>query len=174
MSEYNWSSTFLELFDRCLKRYRSGDEGFTGYYSEDDSAFLRSIGCKPREFFDFVEDYGDDGDPTPSNALLIASVRRDYLLTVMDGEISSHEIRPSELPPKSAELDGIPWLPRIIEKARGKLRGELDPEIMYSCGGDRSFLRRHKIAPADFLRAVWAYEDDTKEIVNFVKNYSRQ
>lgn len=172
MSEYNWNTTFLDLFDRCLEKYNSGDTDFENYYSEEDSAFLKSIGYKPREFFDFIEDYGDDGDPTPGNALLIASVRRDYLHTVMNGELSSHEIKPSELPPKNEEIDGIVWLPRIIVKAKGKLRGELDPEIMFSCGGDRAFLRRHDIAPADFLRAVWAFFDEPDKIVDYVKNYS--
>ena len=40
---YQWDSTFVELFERCLERYRSGDEDFNGYYTEDDIAFLKSI-----------------------------------------------------------------------------------------------------------------------------------
>ena len=32
---YQWDSTFVELFERCLERYRSGDEDFNGYYTED-------------------------------------------------------------------------------------------------------------------------------------------
>ncbi|NRB76342.1 MAG: hypothetical protein HRU46_18430 [Verrucomicrobiales bacterium] len=44
---------------------------------------------------------------------------------------------------------------------------------MFSCGGDRNFLRTHDIAPSDFLRAVWAAGDDDSKIVDFVKQYSK-
>lgn len=172
MSNYSWDTTFVELFERCLARYRAGDEDFEAYYSDDDREFLRSIGYKSREFFDFVEDFGDGGSPSLTTAVMIASVRRDFLDVVLGGEISSHEIKPEELPGKQEELDGIAWLPRIIVKARGKLRGELDPDIMFCCGGDRNFLRTHDIAPADFLRAVWAAGDDDGKIVDFVKTHS--
>ncbi len=172
MSDYQWDSTFVELFERCLARYRNGDEDFSGYYSDADLEFLTSIGYKPRELFDFVEDFGDEGEPSLTTAVMIASVRRDYLRHMMEGRLSDLEIQPDELPGQSEELDGIVWLPRIIIKARGKLRGELDPNIMFSCGGDRHFLRTHGIAPADFLRAVWSADDDNSKIVKFVKSYS--
>ena len=174
MSNYQWDTTFAALFDRCLTRYRSGDEDFANYYSGEDIAFLTSIGYKPREFFDFVEDFGDGGEPTLTTAIMIASVRRDYLRHVMGGKLSGHEITPDELPGKQDELDGVVWLPRIIMKARGKLRGELDPNIMFSCGGDRHFLRTHDIAASDFLRAVWSAGDDDAKILKFVKSYSTE
>ncbi len=171
MSNYTWDSTFAELFERCLAKYKTGDEDYTGYYSDEDMAFLKSIGYKPREFFDFVEDYGDGGEPSLSTAIMIASVRRDFLDVVMNGVISDKEIDPSTLPPKPEAMDGIVWLPRIIAKARAKLRGELDPNSMFCCGGDRNFLRTHDIAPADFLRVVWAAEDDDSKILDYVKNH---
>ncbi|MEM9280284.1 MAG: DUF5069 domain-containing protein [Verrucomicrobiota bacterium] len=173
MNQYSWDSTFYQLFARSLERYRSGDYSLNSYYAEEDLTFLRSIGYKPREFFDFVEDFGDGGDPSLATAIMIASVRRDYLHHVMDGELSSHEISPDELPGKAEALGGMPWLPRIIKKARAKLRGELDPDIMYCCGGDRHFLRSHDIAPADFLRAVWSADDDDEAIVEFVKQHGK-
>jgi len=74
-----------------------------------------------------------------------------------------------KLPPKDAQLGGIEWLPRIIEKAHAKLRGEMPPELMYCCGGDRAFLREHGIHPADFLREVWAAGDDVQRILSFVR-----
>ncbi len=169
MTEYSWDTTFLDLFDRALARYKSGDTDFTGYYTEDDQAFLKSIGYKPREFFDFVEDFADGGDPSPSTAVLIAAVRRDYFKTIQNGELSDQEVKPSELPGKGEELGGIRWLPRIIRKAEGKLRGELDPDIMFSCGGDRAFLHQNDIHPADFLRVVWAAKGDADYVVNYVK-----
>jgi hypothetical protein len=173
MNDYRWDSAFTDLFNRCVERYRDGDSDYEGYYSGEDMAFLTSIGYKPREFFDFVEDYADGGEPSPSTAVMIASVRRDYLRHIMHGELSSHVIDPASLPGKTESIDGIVWLPRILVKARGKLRGELDPNTMFCCGGDRKFLREHDIAPADFLRAVWAAGDDDTKVIEYVKKYSR-
>lgn len=172
MSNYAWDTTFVDLFDRCLARYRAGDADFQSYYSEADLAFLQSIGYKPREFFDFIEDHGDGGEPSLTTAVMIASVRRDYLHTVMGGELSRTEITPDQLPAKDSEMEGVRWLPRILMKARAKLRGELNPEIMYCCGGDRRFLREHDIAPADFLRAVWAAGDDDAKVLAYVRKAS--
>ncbi len=174
MSHYSWDTQFTELFERCLARYRSGDEDFTRYYSAGDLAFLTSIGYKPREFFDFVEDFGDGGDPSLTTAVMIASARRDYLQVVMGGELSDREVTPDQLPPRDAELDGFRWLPRILVKARAKLRGELHPEIMFCCGGDRAFLREHDVAPADFLRVVWASDGDDARVLAHLKNGGRR
>ena len=170
MSQYAWDTTFTELFERCLERYRAGDEDFTSYYSEADLAFLDSIGYQPRELFDFVEDHADYGEPSIASAVMTASVRRDYLNVIMKGEKSDRELMPDDLPARDAELGGIVWLPRIIAKAEAKLRGELNPDIMFGCGGDRNFLKEHDIAPADFLRAVWAANGDHQEILEYVQS----
>jgi hypothetical protein len=172
MNNYHWDTLFIDLFDRCARRYRGGDRHFPTYYTAADQIFLRDIGYKPREFFDFVEDHCDGGEPTISMSILIASVRRDYLHWEMNGQLSDHEITPDQLPPKTDELAGFVWLPRILAKARGKLRGELHPEIMYGCGGDRGFLRRHQIAASDFLRAVCRAGDDDAAIVGFVRQHA--
>lgn len=170
---YSWDSSFSALFDRCLIRYRSGDTDYSGYYSADDLAFLDSIGYQPREFFDFVEDLAEIGEPSLTTAVMIASVRRDYLTEIMHGAKSDQVLDPATLPAKTSEVDGYVWLPRILVKARAKLRGELDPNTMYSCGGDRAFLKRHDIAPADFLRAVWAAGDDDAKVIDYVKRHSK-
>lgn len=174
MNHYQWDSRFVALFERCLELYRNGNEDFTTYYSDEDSEFLTSIGYKPREFFDFVEDFADGGEPSLSTAVMIASARRDYLRWEMGGELSDHEIRPDELPGKGEELGGYVWLPRILVKARGKLRGELDPDIMFCCGGDRKFLRDNNIAPADFLRAVWSAGDDDEKMIDFMAKHGER
>lgn len=171
-ASYTWSTRFLSLFAACTARFRSGDKDFTQYYSPDDLAFLVSIGYKPREFFDFVEDHVNYGDPTPEASLLVAAVRRDYLQVIQHGQLSSRETTPDQLPPKPQEVEGIPWLPRLIAKARLKLKGEMDPEIMYGCGGDRQFFTKYDIHPADFLRTVWAAGDDDARIVAYVKSHA--
>ncbi len=174
MTEYQWDSAFAELFERCLARYRSGDRNFEDYYSTEDIAFLSSIGCKTREFFDFVEDFAEMGEPTLTTAVMIASARLDYLREVMRGEKSTHVLDSATLPAKTDELAGHVWLPRILAKARAKLRGELDPDSMYCCGGDRAFLRRHDIAPSDFLRAVWSAGDDDSKVIDFINRRGKK
>ncbi len=169
----NWNEQFTDLFDRCVTLYRGGNTELGSYYSNEDLQFLRGIGCKPRELFDFIEDYVDERDPTPTTALLIAAVRRDYLEVVQGGQLSEVEITREDLPTFGDTLGEIPYLPRILTKARAKLRGELDPDIMYCCGGDRKFLREHGIHPADFLRHVWAAGDDEGKIVELVIPASR-
>ena len=74
-----WDEQFLTLFRRCVDEYRSGNSDFGSYYSPEDLEFLRSIGYKPRELFDFVEDLVDEGVPSEPAALLVAAARRDYL-----------------------------------------------------------------------------------------------
>lgn len=166
-----WNDTFLALFERCLKLHAAGNKDFPSYYDEKDRQFLASIGYKEREFFDFIEDLNDDQEPSASTALLIAAVRRDYLQTVQHGQTSSHVLRFEELPTFGETLLDIAYLPRIIAKARAKLRGELDPEIMYGCGGDRHFLRTHGDKhPADFLRHVWAAGSDDDKIAHYVQS----
>ena len=164
-----WNDKFLALFDRCVATCRSGNRDFTTCHTPGDLAFLAEIGYQIREFFDFVEDFCDEGEPSASTALLIAAVRRDYFLTVQQGVISEQILTRDEIPTFGDELLGIPYLPRILAKARAKLRGELDPDLMFCCGGDRHFLKNHgDIHPADFLRWVWAVGDDDGKLAAWV------
>jgi hypothetical protein len=165
-----WNDTFLALFDRCVSRYRAGDLDFEGYYSPADLDFLREIGCQTREFFDFVEDFCEDNNPSPSTALLVAAVRRDYFITVQHRiPCSGPVLTRDDVPGFGEELAGMAYLPRILAKARAKLRGTLDPDLMFGCGGDRNFLRKHgNLHPADFLRQVWAAADNDHGVASWV------
>lgn len=172
MSSYTWSSTFSALFTRCVTAYSAGQRDFNAWFSPADDAFLKSIGYTRQEFFDYVDDhvrYAPSG-PTAETALLVAAVRRDYLRVVQKGVTSSRIVKPSELPAKSAAVEGISWLPRLIAKARAKLRGEMDPDTMYGCGGDRGFFDEWDLDPADFLRVTWAAEEDDSKIIQYVKD----
>lgn len=169
-----WNDAFLALFDRCTARYQSGDSDFEKYYSPEDLKFLGQIGYQPREFFDFVEDFCDGGVPSISTALLVAAVRRDYFFTVQDGKTSDVRLTADDIPSFGEELHGIAYLPRIIAKGRAKLRGELDPDLMFSCGGDRNFLAKNgDIHPADFLRHLWAAGDDEAKLAAWVKEQAK-
>lgn len=167
-----WNDRFIDLFERCAKRYRAGDTDFTRYYDDPrDADLLAEIGYKPREFFDFVEDFCEEGTPSPSTALLVAAARRDYFQTIMKGRPGEKNLTASDIPTFGDELEGIAYLPRILAKARAKLRGELDPDLMYGCGGDRAFLQRNgKRDLADFLRQVWAAGDDSSRIAAWIRS----
>lgn len=169
-----WNDHFLDLFTRCEDRYRNGDTDYTQYYDRNDRALLASIGYQPREFFDFVEDYCEESEPSPSTALLIAAVRRDYFRVIMNGQTAEPLVTHDTIPAKPDEFDGIPYLPRILAKARGKLRGALDPDLMFCCGGDRGFLHEHGLHPADFLRQVWAAGDDDSQVASWIRNQNQQ
>ncbi len=165
-----WNDTFLTLFDHCVAAYQAGDHDFENYYKNEDYTFLSSIGCQPREFFDFVEDFCGESEPSISTALLIAAVRRDYFMTVQKGIHSREILRPKDLPTFGDELEGMTYLPRILAKGRAKLCGELDPDIMFGCGGDRHFLKKYAdIHPADFLRHLWAAGDDDARMAAWIK-----
>lgn len=166
----HWNDTFLDLFDRCVTAYRSGNRDFESYYSPHDLEFLTEIGCRTREFFDFVEDFCEDNAPSPATALLVAAARRDYFLNVQMGAAEDGpDLTRDDVPTFGEELGGVHYLPRILAKARAKLRGKLDPDLMYGCGGDRNFLRKHgNLHPADFLRQVWAARDDDQKVLAWV------
>ena len=170
-----WEAHFSDLFAACAKRYDQGDSQFELWFSQADQALLDHLGYTAREFFDFVEDHCRSGhqDPSAATALLVAAVRRDYFHQVQGGKSSTHRVDPATLPPKPQAVEGIVWLPRLIAKARAKLRGEMDPDTMYGCGGDRDFFQRHQIHPADLLRAVWSLGEDDAAIVAWVKARSR-
>ena len=166
-----WNDYFLTLFDSCCATYRSGVRDPENFFAGEDLAFLTTIGHQAREFYDFVEDFCEEGTPSASTALLVAAVRRDYFLSVQHGVTSRIIVTRDDLPSFGHELEGIAYLPRILAKARAKLRGELDPDLMFGCGGDRNFLRKHgSIPPADFLRRVWAAGDSPAKLAAWVKS----
>ena len=138
-------------------------------FTSVQSQALSSIGCSAQELFDFVEDAIRYGEPDYETALLVTAVRRDYFLNVLNAIQATCQVDMATLPPKSAQLGGIVWLPRAIEKAKAKLRGEMPPDLMYTCGGDREFFERVKMHPADFLKLVWDTEGDLNRILNKVK-----
>lgn len=162
-----WNETFSALYTRCLAEYARGNSDFTSYYSSADLAFLASIGCQPREFFDFIEDHCPELPLT--TALLVAALRRSYFLNEQGRKPSSRVLTADQLPLREAQLEGIPWLPRILEKAKAKLRGELHPDLMYGCGGDRNFISKHGLHLADFLETVRRAGDDVAPVLDYVR-----
>jgi hypothetical protein len=172
MNNFDWPERFRDCWERAVEKYRQGNRDPAGYFEVADAEFLASIGASAQELYDFAEDWCVDGEPSFATALLVTAARRDFFLVVQRGRSSGRQMRLEEFPPAEAELAGFVWLPRIIAKARAKLRGQLPPQLMYCCGGDRKFLRGVNVHPADFLRAVWAARDDDQRIVEYVRAHA--
>jgi len=165
----DWAMTFQKIYDRAVIRYRSGARNAGTTFPEEDEKFLISIGCTPHELHDFVEDWCDGGIPTFETVLRITSIQRDYFLNELKSQPTSTKTPASEFPAMDAELGGHQWLPRIIAKARAKLRGELPTQLMYSCGGDRQFLKTTGLKAPAFLTAVRDAGDDDQKILAYVQ-----
>lgn len=175
MKNFEFPNQFRALYDAAVARYAQGKRGADPFFSAEELAFLRANGMTAQHLYDYAEDHnGYEGLPGPGHALAIELVRRDYFRNVQLSQPSAFVLDESRLPAKTDAVQGIPWLPRLIPKARAKLRGELDPDTMYGCGGDRAFLRRHDIAPADFLRVVWAAGEDDAAVIDYVRRVSKE
>ncbi len=173
MHDYDWVEVFRKCYDKAVEAYGKGNRKASTYFNAEEKAFLASIGCTAQELYDFAEDWCGGKEPSFGTALLIAAARRDFFLVVQEGKPSKRTISMAQLPPKDAEVAGFPWLPRIIAKARAKLRGEMPADLMYSCGGDRAFLKKVNVHPADFLRVVWAARDDDQKIIDYVNKHAK-
>ncbi|MEO6846665.1 MAG: hypothetical protein ABI443_04555 [Chthoniobacterales bacterium] len=167
MNDYEWSAEFLKIYENAVKRYREGAKAPETVLITEEIKWLALIGCRPREFFDFVEDYARGGEPDPGTALLLAAQRRSYFLEIQNGRWEK-SLPSSTLPPKSEEVRGIRWLPRLIEKAKRKLRGQMDDDLMYGCGGDRGFCRQFHIHLSDFLKRVEEANGDDAQVIDFM------
>jgi hypothetical protein len=173
MNNYSFHKKFRAVYDRALATFNKGARDAASLLDVADVAFLKSIGGRAQDMFDYAEDAAKYEEPDFETALMIEAARRDYFLTVQKGEFSNNILDESTLPAKTDSVRGIEWLPRIIPKAKAKLHGELPETLMYCCGGDRGFFKEHDIHPAEFLRAVWAYEDDTEKLVDWVEHRSK-
>src|SRR5580693_641576 len=169
MNDDDWKLEFRKVWERGGVAWKAGRRAARTMFAPGDVAFLAGIGCTAQELFDFVDDSLRYDDVDFEMVLAVTAIRREYFLEVMQGKPSGRVVPMSALPAKSAAVDGIAWLPRLIAKARTKLRGELNPDLMYGCAGDRPFLRKHHLTLPQFLKLVWDQGDDDRAIVDAVK-----
>lgn len=168
MKHYDYQKRLKELWDLAVREYEAGNRDASTFFQGEDLAYVESIGATPQEIFDFAEDWVTGGEPDFLTFALLADTRRNYFLNVQNGVRTSEVIDPAKLPPKDSSVEGIEWLPRIIEKARAKLHGTLHPDVMYSCGGDRHFLKTHDIHASEFLRQLEKFENDEAKLIAWV------
>jgi len=165
----DWLAQLRDIYDQAVSRFEQGHQGPEKVIGREALAFLDSIGTSAQELYDFVEDWVEDGEPAFETVAAMTEVRRAYFLTVQKGKPSTTVIPSATLPSGYAKLGGYRWLPRIIAKARAKLRGELSPDIMFGCGADRPFLRSVNMEPAEFLNTVWNAGVDDQVILDAVQ-----
>lgn len=173
MMNYQFSHEIRALWQRAVALYQQGHRDCSSFFGETELDFIRSIGASPQEVYDFAEDWVNREEPDFITFALLADIRRNYFHLRQGGKPSEVVLDPETLPAKTDAVKGIEWLPRIIPKAKAKLRGELHPDIMFGCGGDCQFFRTHDIHPATFLRAVEMFENDDDKIIEWVAKHSK-
>ena len=167
--DQSWIPQFREYYDQAVLQFERGQRGAEQVVDSAALTFLDSIGASAQELYDFVEDWVEYGEPHFDTVAAITDVRRLYFVAVQQGRLSDKKVPSATLPSGYAELGGYPWLPRIIAKARAKLRGELSPDMMFGCGADRPFLRNVRMEPAEFLNIVWDAGTDDQIILEAVR-----
>ncbi len=169
MKHYDFPTRFRRAYDHAVAQYAAGDREPATFFVPADLAWLQANGIAAQHLYDYAEDHHNhEGEPGFEQALGIELVRRDYFHQVQQGRRSGMTLDVSSLPEKTAEIRGIAWLPRLLPKARAKLRGELPSSLMFCCGGDRRFFKEHDIVPAEFLAQVYRHEHDDAAIVDWV------
>jgi hypothetical protein len=169
MKNYDFSKNFRVRYDQAVKAYAEGKRSADALFANDDKAFLAANGLTAQHLYDYAEDHNNhEGEPGFELALSIELVRRDYFLNAQHGKPSGSTLDEARLPAKTDAILGIEWLPRLIPKAKAKLRGELPASLMYCCGGDRRFFKRHDIHAAEFLSLIWRHFDNERAIIDWV------
>ena len=173
MAHYTFPKEFHALYDHAVALYAKGRRGADTFFDPAQRAWLAANGLSTQALYDYAEDHNNEGEPGYDHALGIELIRRDYFFNVQRGVASRVIANPDTWPGKADEINGIAWLPRILPKARAKLRGELPSSLMYCCGGDRHFFQAHDIGPAEFLNLVWRHENDDDALIAWVTARSR-
>jgi hypothetical protein len=168
MSHYEFTSRFASLYEKAVALYRKGQRGAETFFDREEASWLAANGIASQNLYDYAEDEVGSAEPGLYHALTIETVRRDFFLNVQKGVPSKAVLDEQGMPAKAASVEGIEWLPRIIPKAKAKLRGELPASLMYCCGGDRRFFKGNNILPAEFLSLIWRNGDNDAATVAWV------
>jgi hypothetical protein len=168
MKHYDFPTHFRDLYAKAVGLYAKGQRGAATYFDAVEVAWLTSNGLSPQNLYDYAEDENNGGEPGFAHALLIENARRKYFHIVQGGKPSGVVLNADSLPAKSESVRGIEWLPRIIPKAKAKLKGELPDTLMYCCGGDRRFFKAHDILPVEFLGLIWQNGDNDAATIDWV------
>lgn len=162
-----------QLHEKAGANYRAGCRYPGQILAQDDLGKLAGLGVSAQFLYDAVDDLARYGEPSKAVFVELAKMRADYFQTTLHCQPPARIIQESELPPKSAEFQGVAWLPRIIRKAQCFLEGSLCDDIMYGCAGDRSFLKKYNTTLPAFLAVVRDAQGDLARILKILTDSSR-
>jgi len=168
MKNYDFQNFFHSHYDKAVGLYSRGQRGADTFFTANEAELLAASGITAQHVYDYAEDHNNYDEPGYDLALGIEYIRRSYFLLNQRGRPSNKVLDETKMPPKTEAVRGIEWLPRIIPKAKAKLRGELPPSLMYCCGGDRKFFKTHDINPVEFLDVVRQNEANDGAIIDWV------
>lgn len=158
-----------QIHDKASANYGNGCRNPDQILSPDDLTKLTKLGVSAQFLYDAVDDLMRYGEPSKTVFVELAKMRVDYFQTTLCSQPPVHIVQESELPPKSAEFQGVPWLPRITRKAQCFLEGSLCNDIMYGCAGDRSFLKKYNATLPAFLAVVRDTHGDPSRALCFLQ-----
>ena len=168
MKNYDFPTQFLAIYGQAVALYAKGQRNAETFFDAAQTAWLAANGITAQHIYDYAEDENGGGEPGFGHALSIEVVRRDFFLNTQKGRPSTAVLDEAAMPSKTDSAKGIEWLPRIIPKAKAKLRGELPRSLMFCCGGDRRFFKANDILPAEFLTVVWRNGDNDAATIDWV------
>jgi len=165
---FNFHQELSRIWEKAVSLYKTGKTDAATFPISEELPTLASWGITKMDLFDYAEDWCLHRQPDLLTFILVHYERWSYFVEEQKAQPSSELLDASTLPAKNACAEGIVWLPRILPKARAKLRGELPPEVMYGCGGDRQFFECNHLHPAEFLRVVRRLGDDDNSVFQWV------
>lgn len=154
--------------DQASASYKAGCRNPSQILPAADLETLANFGITAQFLYDAVDDLARYGEPSKDVFVELAQMRADYFQTSLHGRPAARIVQDPELPPKTAEFQGVAWLPRIIRKAECFLEGSLCDDIMYGCAGDRSFLKKYNATLPAFLAVVRDSHGDTSQALRYL------
>lgn len=164
----SFQNEIARIWHKAVDLYKHGYTDSKSFPIDEEIPLLKSFGVYKMDVFDYAEDWCLHQEPDLLTFILIHYERWKFFTEVQNGVHSTDMLDPSTLPSKQETAGGIAWLPRILAKARAKLRGELPPTVMFGCGGDRHFFQTNHIHPAQFLSLIRRLGDDEQAIIEWV------
>jgi hypothetical protein len=168
MKNDTYTQQLGKVWNHAVDNYSDGKRNPEDYFDREEREFLDSIGVSAQEVYDFAEDFVTAGEPSFASFASIHEVRRAYFTGVQASQLNEEKAEMSSYPPAQNTHRGIDYLPRIAAKAKSKLEGTLNPDIMYTCGNDRRFLKSHDIPSEEFLKKVWDTDADLDQLSDWI------
>lgn len=160
---------FIRLHSAALAKYRAGSRVPVEILDPADAKALSAYGIRVEYLYDCVDDLERYGEPSLDTFLALAAIRSAHFQKALGRKEPPRIIQECELPPKTQEYKGVPWLPRIIRKAQHFLEGSMCPDIMYGCAGDRGFLAKYAVDLPDFLAKVRDSNGDPEALYAYIQ-----